>query len=416
MEHQAPLEQLTALLSPYARWFHEDIPAEPHGRFVEFALLRETKSHAVFTTTGRMLDAERLQAGAEHTHLVNRVIMYKRKQIAPERRKGKALLRDRGVLTDVMIGTDKQRKPITKKRSDCQLMGNSCGYCPDCILYGYAATTGAGSQKSRVLTDSGFLVRDSSQTMRDIHLNAIQDTTAGGIAGSAFSRRENVLPQVFLPTVETLVDVTVPEFLYVLGNILRTVRYGAESGREGFMRNHLLGVYFSDTELFSNLELTQFYYDALTVAAREKLPDSDPLKDPAKAKLPDYLSLADFTLHWPQVEQRALSLLVGQHDKLDELKLDGLRKGMQALYKDEAAQGALLTWIDEKTMNYARTVKPGARRKARRATGDEVDETTAKAEVEEAGGESAEADETGERVDIDELELEDTEEDETEEI
>jgi CRISPR-associated protein Csc2 len=416
MEQLTPLEQLICLLNPYARWFHEHIPAERHERYAQIVLLRETKSHAIFTTTGRMLDAERLQAGADHTHPVDRVVMYKRKQIAPERRKGRALLRDLGILTDVVIGTDSRGKPKTKQRSDCQLMGNSCGYCPDCILYGYAATTGAGSQKSRVLTDSGFLVRDRFQTMRDIHLNAIQDTTAGGIAGSAFSSRENVLPQVFLPTVETLVDVTVPEFLYVLGNILRTMRYGAESGREGFVRNHLLGVYFSDSELFSNLELTQFYYDALAEAVREELPDTDPLKDPAKAKPPDYLSPVDFTVHWPQVEQHALSLLVGRYQKLDELELDGLRKGMQALYADEAALRALLAALDEKTLQYALTVKPGAGKKARRAMGGEVDDTAAMAEVEEAGGEGAEADETGELVEIDELDLEDAGEDDTEEI
>ncbi len=38
-------------------------------------------------------------------------------------------------------------------------------------------------------------------------------------------------PGVFLPSVETTVDVTANEFGYVLGNILRTSRYGKESTR-----------------------------------------------------------------------------------------------------------------------------------------------------------------------------------------
>ncbi len=228
-----------------------------------------------------------LQAGISNRKQIDRVVMYKRKQVAPERRTGKALLRDLGILTDIVIGKDKKDdKNIILKRSECQIMGGSCGHCPDCILYGYAATKDTGSQRARVLTDSGFVVRDIPQVMRNIKLNAIQDTIAGGIAGSAFASRENVLPQIFIPTVETLLDVTLTEFTYVLGNILKTTRYGAESNREGFIRNHILGIYFSDVELFSNLELTQ--------------PTMMPLPDQQMGNLPDYLSADQFIDNWPQ--------------------------------------------------------------------------------------------------------------------
>jgi CRISPR-associated protein Csc2 len=53
------------------------------------------------------------------------------------------------------------------------------------------------------------------------------------------------------------------ELRYVLGNVLRTTRYGAISSRIGKVKNHLVGVAFSDCELFSNLELTQAVYDRL---------------------------------------------------------------------------------------------------------------------------------------------------------
>ena len=53
------------------------------------------------------------------------------------------------------------------------------------------------------------------------------------------------------------------EFLYVLGNILTTTRYGAISSRIGKVKNMLVGVAFSNCELFSNLELTQAVYDQL---------------------------------------------------------------------------------------------------------------------------------------------------------
>jgi CRISPR-associated protein Csc2 len=200
------LEQLTSILNQYGGAFQEQIPRYRQNRFVQIVVLRETKSHAIFTTEGQTLDVERLQAGITQRAPIDRVVMYKRKQIAPERRTGKALLRDLGILGDANGAGSKKDKKI--KPSECQIMGGSCGSCPDCILYGFAATTGTGSQRARVLTDSGFVVRGISQVMRDIKLNAIQDTVAGGIAGSAFASRENVLPQIFIPTVETLLDIT----------------------------------------------------------------------------------------------------------------------------------------------------------------------------------------------------------------
>ncbi|HYU71818.1 MAG TPA: type I-D CRISPR-associated protein Cas7/Csc2 [Ktedonobacteraceae bacterium] len=333
------LEQFTTLLNQYANAFHEQIPRYRQNRYVQIVVLRETKSHAIFTTEGETLDVERLQAGITTRRQIDRVVMYKRKQIAPERRTGKALLRDLGILQ--RAGEGKKEKGKGVKQAECQIMGASCGQCPDCILYGYAATKDAGSQRARVLTDSGFVVRDIPQVMRNIKLNAIQDTVAGGIAGSAFASRENVLPQIFIPTAETLLDVTAPEFAYVLGNILKTTRYGAESNREGFIRNHILGVYFSDTELFSNLELTQRYYDV--IAEKEG------------GTLPDYLSVDQFLDTWSQVEQATLSQVFGRKRKVEDL--GGMLAGVQALYEDEASLRNMLQKLDEDALRYVKDVK-----------------------------------------------------------
>ena len=234
-------------------------------------------------------------------------------------------------------------------------MGGSCGACPDCMLYGYAATTGAGSQRARVLTDSGFVVRDISQVMRNIKLNAIQDTIAGGIAGSAFASRENVLPQIFIPTVETLLDVTQIEFLYVLGNILRTTRYGAESNREGFIRNHILGIYFSDVELFSNLELTQRYYDVIA--------------ESGDGTVPDYLSLDHFIEKWPKVEQSSLAQIAGRRSRLD--KLDELLGGIRTLYENESLLRSMLQKLDSDTQRYEKDVKSKDKDKEKEEETDE---------------------------------------------
>ena len=333
------LEQLTNILNQHSNAFHQQIPRYRQNRYVQIVIVRETKSHAIFTTEGQTLDVERLQAGITNRKQIDRVVMYKRKQIAPERRTGKALLRDLGILIDAPGG--KKDKGNKTKRSECQIMGASCGSCPDCILYGFAATTGTGSQRARVLTDSGFVLRDIPQVMRNIKLNAIQDTIAGGVAGSAFASRENVLPQIFIPTVETLLDVTSTEFTYVLGNILKTTRYGAESNREGFIRNHVLGVYFSDVELFSNLELTQLYYDVIA--------------ESAGGSLPDYLSVDQFIDNWPRVEQIALAQIVGRHRKVEDL--EGLIKGLRALYENETLLRSMLQNLDKEALRYEKEVK-----------------------------------------------------------
>ncbi len=299
------LEQLTNILNQHGNAFHQQIPRYRQNRYAQIVVLRETKSHAIFTTEGQTLDVERLQAGITNRKQIDRVVMYKRKQIAPERRTGKALLRDMDILTDIVVGKDNKGKNIILKRSECQIMGNSCGHCPDCILYGYAATKDTGSQRARVLTDSGF-----------------------------------VLPQIFIPTVETLLDVTSTEFTYVLGNILKTTRYGAESNREGFIRNHVLGVYFSDVELFSNLELTQLYYD---VIASER------------GNLPDYLSADQFIDNWPKVEKAALAQVVGRRHKVENL--DGLLSGVHMLYEDEALLRPMLQDLDREAQRYEKGVK-----------------------------------------------------------
>src|SRR5437660_12817896 len=98
------IEQLTTVLNQYKEAFHEQIPRYRQNRYVQIIVLRETKSHAIFTTEGQTLDVERLQAGITNRQQIDRVVMYKRKQVAPERRTGKALLRDLGILIDTSVG------------------------------------------------------------------------------------------------------------------------------------------------------------------------------------------------------------------------------------------------------------------------------------------------------------------------
>src|SRR5260370_42004894 len=102
------LEQLTTLLNDYQGAFHQQVPRYRESRYVQIVGLRETKSHAIFTTEGQTLDVERLQAGLLSRRQIDRVVMYKRKQIAPERRAGKALMRDLGILDGSPVSNGKK--------------------------------------------------------------------------------------------------------------------------------------------------------------------------------------------------------------------------------------------------------------------------------------------------------------------
>jgi CRISPR-associated protein Csc2 len=346
------LSQYMPVLQEITPWFQPEIPRLRQGKMIQIVILRETRSYAIFTTEGGVLDTERLQAGVNAQEQLSRVVMFKRKQVAAERRKGKELLRKYEVvpiedtLPEPEKGRDKKGKGRDVVHTACYLMEGVCGRCPDCMLYGFAAVKGEGSQRSRVMTDSAWSVRDYTAIQKYIKLNAIEETVAGGIAGSAFSQRDHLLPQVFLPCVETFVDVTAEELVYVLGNIFRTTRYGAESNREGFVRNHLLGVYCSDVELFSNLDLTQLFYDAFV---------SDP---EIKLQLEQgYLALSHFQKHLEPVLSQAWQGAMGVVQVLSDEQCRMLQGQLTELYSDEAALKALLETIYVQSQRYADNVK-----------------------------------------------------------
>jgi CRISPR-associated protein Csc2 len=338
-----------AVLKKYAHHFRSQIPKFKEGRYIQIIVLRETKSHAIFTTEGQTLHVERTPAGIENSTSIERVVMYKRKQIAPERRTGRTLLRQFDLCPSQDIN-DANGKPIVPK-GGCQIIGQACGICPDCILYGFVTTSGrrAGSQRARVLTDSGFVVRSLSQVMRNIKLNALTETTSGGIAPGAYSHRENLIPEVFLPTVETLVDVTKEEFVYVMGNILRTTRYGAESGREGFVRNHIVGLYFSDVEVFSNLEMSQFFYDTLNT----------------NGSVPDSLSLQDLTSNLVPVANRCIEKAVGRITVMTDEEISELIHDIGIIYSDQQHLMEFLSKLNQMSMTYATRMQTHGQRQAK---------------------------------------------------
>ncbi len=267
-------------LKQYSDYLQPTYSNFPFGRFVSLIVIRKTESETIFRTegSGEGLVKEVVMAGeAEHNQKpIRRVMISKRKQTAVERRTGRELLREHGLLKMVSVSKGEQRP--------CSLNTNApCGECIDCMLYGYAVG-GGGAQKSRVMTDDAYSIGPVAQVIGRRTFNATFDNGTmrnpfdKTKASTSINEDEYVLPETHFLDVETLKDVTLGELQYVIGNVLRSSRYGAISSRLGHIRNTLAAIIFSDTEIFSNLELTQVVYDIL----KEKGEDEDlpfPLAD-----------------------------------------------------------------------------------------------------------------------------------------
>ncbi len=239
-------------LKPFLASGYENFPK---GRTIGLVVLRNTQSETIFRTegSGEPMCSEFVQAGVEDTTIIPRLVMTKRKQVAPERRRGREFLRLQELLYP------------SKDGSLCSLNTNApCEMCIDCFLYGFAAG-GEGAQKSRVWTEDAFSVLPSTELIGDRTINAIFENGTmrdeNGKASTALNTSEYIKPGVHFLDVVTLKDVTADELRYVIGNILLTTRYGAVSSRVGRMENEIIGVFGGIAELPSSLELVQGVYD-----------------------------------------------------------------------------------------------------------------------------------------------------------
>lgn len=235
--------------------FHDDFPRLASGKYIHFVMLRHSQSFPVFQTDG-VLNTARTQAGLDDSEQMSRLVMFKRKQTTPERLSGRELLR----ALDLTSADPQDKEKL------CEYNGEgSCKKCPDCILYGFAIGD-SGSERSKVYSDSAFSLSAYELSHKSFTFNAPYEggtMSEGGTMRSAINEQDHVLPEVAFPTVETLRDATFEGFLYVLGNLMRTRRYGAQETRTGTVKNHLVGIVFADGELFSNLHLTQALHDAV---------------------------------------------------------------------------------------------------------------------------------------------------------
>jgi|SRR5437764_493318 len=303
--------------------FQSAIPKYPMGKYAHIVVLRETSSFALFQTDGE-LNLSRVSLGRKESQSTTgtRIVLFKRKQSSPERLTGRELLRRYGLVDGCKYNTSE-----------------FCKRCPDCIYYGFAIGD-AGSERSKVLVDSAFSITNYDLSHQQFTFNAPSENgtmSEDGKMRTALGEQDYVLPQVYFPSIVTLKDPTEAEFLYVLNNIVRTKRYGAQNTRTGTMINHIIGIIFADGEIFSNLQLTQTIYDALPSDERMKLPlPFDVVSNIMKTAIPSLLQ--EDHVVYRHIEGEALQQL------LEEIS---------HVTSDETQLRSLLTQANQETLAYA---------------------------------------------------------------
>lgn len=214
----------------------------PENNYTNILVLRELKSHAVFTTNGQDADIATVHLSTENDSVeYSPGLMFMRKQTGSDRRLGKSLQRDLVDIEDTM---------------DVNKMNQSS---PESVLYGSAASDSedsAISVTSRVMYDTAYTVRDASAVIDEKFQNAPGDEYAKE-ATTAIREPDFFEPGTLFPSVITLRDATPEEVAFVLGVTLRNKRYGATTTRLGRVKNHVLDVYVGSEEGPANLELSQ---------------------------------------------------------------------------------------------------------------------------------------------------------------
>jgi len=252
-------------------FFHTAVPPRPMGRYAHMIVIRETDSYALFQTDGE-LNTARVAAGQRDQTMLTRLTMFKRKQTTPERLIGRELLRTYGFISADQAGEKQTKEAATglylgkDGAPICDYNVRFCMQCPDCISYGFAIGD-SGSEKSKVYSDTAYSLTAYEASHEAFTLNAPYESGTMSRQGSVTSRineQDHVRPQTLFPGVITFRDPTSALFIYMLNNVLRTRRYGAQTTRTGTMTNHVVGIVLSDGEIFSNLMFTQSLYDALS--------------------------------------------------------------------------------------------------------------------------------------------------------
>jgi len=217
----------------------------PKQNYVSILIVRELLSAARFTTDGTEANSAILNIQGTDVTVGK---LFGRKQVASDRRMAKAL--QRSVLESKM-------KTIDEKWKGCSMgVTDMCQKCPECILFGSAASDEGISITSRVLYDEAYTIRSLGIVVEEVFQNAPGDnyakTPTSGIREPDFFKEGTLFPCVV-----TLRDVTAEEVLFFLNVTDRNSRYGATGTRFGKTKNHILGIFCSHREGPSSLEISR---------------------------------------------------------------------------------------------------------------------------------------------------------------
>lgn len=321
--------------------FLETIPKAPEGRYAHIVLVRETESYPVFQTDGT-LNIANVKSGLVKTEPLIRLAMFKRKQTSPERLTGRELLRR----SEITQNHDEKADP-----KYCDYNVRFCQSCPDCVYYGFAIGE-AGAEKSKIYVDTAYSVSGYDDSHQQFSFNALFEKgnmSQHGEVRSSFGEQDHIVPQVYFPAVVTIKDVTRNSFAYVLNNLFRTKRYGAQTTRTGRLANHVVGIVFADGEIFSNLKLTQVVYDGLSEAGQlEKTPlDPGAVLSSVKTAIPRLLDDDGVIFHHVYGET-----------------LDELIRCVTTVTTDEGKLRAFLAEANTETSEYsARVIQKASKKK-----------------------------------------------------
>lgn len=321
---------MTFLKAVDSKFFHNEIPYKPMGKYVHFLTLRVTESYPLFQTDNE-LNKAKVKAGITDKTAISRLSMFKRKQSTPERLVGRELLRNYGLMT----------------AEECEYNVKFAMDNPDCIIYGFAIGD-SGSEKSKVVVDTAFSITAFDESHEFFTLNAPYENgtmTSKGEEGSKpgevtsrINQQDHIKPQVFFPSIVTLKDPTEASFLYVFNNILRTRHYGAQTTRTGRLRNEIIGVIFADGEIVSNLRWTQAIYDYMKEANTLKSPD--PLDED------DVIQAAEETMNNLMKDEFIV------HTDFLGKKFDSLLKEVKGIIGDETKLKDMLKRADDEAKDY----------------------------------------------------------------
>ena len=218
---------------------------KPIGKYISIPVISELECSGRFTTDGTSINTAIIQVNGNAVPVCK---AHGRKQAASERRKAKELQR-------ALIANEMQK--YDSKWSGCTMSVNDmCQNCPECVLFGSAASEGSISITSRVMYDEAFTIRSPNAIVKNIFQGAPGDDYTKEPSSSIFEP-DFLVEGTLFPRIITLKDVTFEEVLFMLNVIDRNSRYGATSSRFGKVRNHILGVYAGTREGPSSLELTK---------------------------------------------------------------------------------------------------------------------------------------------------------------